>query len=83
MSFGSPQGPTDQQYVLSFRSVQLVEGNPVVFRVTATTEAIGDPAVADVVQAFTDAVHANPDFNLMSGQRMTAYTETITPTVGA
>ena len=78
MAFGSPQGPANHQYTMTFRSIALVDGNPVTFQVTASTESIGNPQVGDVVQAFADVVHASPSFNLASGARSTSYTETLT-----
>lgn len=78
MPFGQPQGPGGHQYQLTFRSVAQVDGYPVTFQVTASTEYLGNARVAEVVQAFTDVVHAHPDFILVSGTRSTSYTETIT-----
>lgn len=78
MAIGQPQGPGGHQYVLMFRSVGLVDGYPVTFQVTASTEYLGNAQVADVVQSFVDTVHAAPEFVLVSGVRSTSYTETIT-----
>lgn len=78
MAFGQPQGPAGHQYTMTFRSVTQVDGYPVTFQVTASTEYIGNAAVGDVVQAFADTVHAAPDFVLVSGARTTSYTETLT-----
>lgn len=79
MPYGSPQGPTEPQYTLTFRSTTLIDGAPVTFQVTASTEAMGDPLLADVVQEFADTVHASAAFNLSSGARKSSYTETLTP----
>lgn len=79
MAFGSPSGPSGHQYTLLFRSVERVDGYPVTFQVVASTEYMANPAVAEVVQAFTDTVHASADFELVSGSRTTTYGETLTP----
>jgi hypothetical protein len=78
MSYGTPNGPADPQYVLQFRSVALAGEYPLTFHVSVTTENVADPAVGGLVQAFVDTVHASPDFNLVFGSRTTSYTESLT-----
>jgi hypothetical protein len=78
MAYGTPTGPTDPQYVLQFRSIALAGEYPLTFHVTVSTENLADPAVGGLVQAFVDAVHASPDFNLAFGSRSMSYTESLT-----
>lgn len=78
MSYGTPVGPADPQYVLQFRSIALAGEYPVMFHVAVSTENVADPAVAGLVQAFVDVVHASPDFNFVFGSRSTSYTESLT-----
>jgi hypothetical protein len=79
MPLGSPQGPSDHAYSLTFRSQETIDGYPVEFRVSVSTEYPGDAAVPAIVQSFVDVVHASSDFALVFAERTTKYSENLTP----